>query len=208
MEYNTARQDLKIPEYGRAIQQMVDHCKTLNDKQDRQDFAEVIIDKLGILNPHLRDIPDFQHKLWDHLFIMAEFDLEVDSPFPIPTREAHASKPNTMNYPRNLDDFRYYGNIIRDMIAEIKDWENDNKKMGISIAIANQMKKSYLTWNKDQVDDIYIIKHLEQLSDGKIILPQDTKLLESLDKAKGITVNNHKNNKKKNNRKTNFKQRP
>jgi len=200
MEYNTSRKPLIIPEYGRAVQQMVDFCKTIENKQDRNHFAEVIIDKLGILNPHLRDIPDFKHKLWDHLFVMANYDLDVDSPYPIPTHEVLNSKPKMMKYPTNLDDYRYYGNIIRDMIAAIEDWDNDEKKEGLAIAIANQMKKSYLTWNKDQVDDAVIIKHLQHLSNGKIQLPENIKLVESLDKTRGIMfksktkIQNHSKN--------------
>lgn len=196
MEYNTQREHLKIPEYGRAVQEMVNYCKSIENREDRNQFAEVIIDKLGLLNPHLRDIPDFKHKLWDHLFIMADYDLEVDSPYPFPTREEMNVAPNRMKYPTILKDHRYYGNVIRNMIETIKDWENDDKKAAITLSIANQMKKSYLMWNKDQVEDSVIFKHLKQLSDGKIVADESIKLIENVERNKSINFKNKRNRKK------------
>ncbi|WP_322970467.1 DUF4290 domain-containing protein [Faecalibacter sp. LW9] len=171
MEYNTLRSKLIIPEYGRHIQQMVDHCLTIQDEQERNEFAEIIIEVMGELNPHLRDVPDFQHKLWDQLFIMSDFQLDVKSPYPIPTKkDTIDSKPNKVEYPQSIYKYRYYGNNIRKMIDVAATWEEGEKREGLFFAIANHMKKSYLKWNKDTVEDSVIFDHLYELSNGKIDL--------------------------------------
>ena len=171
MEYNTLRSRLIIPEYGRHIQQMVDHCLTIENEQERNEFAEIIIEVMGELNPHLRDVPDFQHKLWDQLFIMSDFQLDVKSPYPIPTKtETIDSKPNKVFYPQSVYKYRYYGQNIRKMIDVAVTWEEGEKREGLFFAIANHMKKCYLKWNKDTVEDNVIFNHLYELSDGKIDL--------------------------------------
>jgi hypothetical protein len=171
MEYNTLRSKLIIPEYGRHIQQMVDHCLTIQDEQERNGFAEIIIEVMGELNPHLRDVPDFQHKLWDQLFIMSDFQLDVKSPYPIPTKkDTIDSKPNKVYYPTSIYKFRYYGSNIRKMIDVAITWEEGEKQEGLFFAIANHMKKCYLKWNKDTVEDTVIFDHLYELSEGKIDL--------------------------------------
>ncbi|MBQ0147826.1 MAG: DUF4290 domain-containing protein [Flavobacteriaceae bacterium] len=171
MEYNTLRTQLIIPEYGRHIQQMVDHCLTIQDEKERNEFAEIIIEVMGELNPHLRDIPDFQHKLWDQLFIMSDFKIDVKSPYPIPTKtDTINSKPNKVEYPNSIYKYRYYGSNIRKMINVAVTWEEGEKSEGLYFAIANHMKKCYLKWNKDTVDDSVIFNHLYELSEGKIDL--------------------------------------
>ena len=169
MEYNTARKPLIIPEYGRHIQEMVDYCLTLADDEERNGFAQIIIEVMGELNPHLRDIPDFQHKLWDQLFIMSKFQLDVKSPYPIPTAEEVYSKPNKVRYPGSEYKYKYCGKNIRNMIAVAKKWEGD-KQEGLVMVIANHMKKCYLLWNKDTVEDQTIFNHLFELSDGEFDL--------------------------------------
>ena len=196
MEYNTLRSQLIIPEYGRHIQEMVDHCKTISDETERNGFAEIIIEVMGELNPHLRDVPDFQHKLWDQLFIMAEFDLDVKSPYPIPTKKDTVnSKPNKVAYPKSIYKYRYYGNNIRKMIDVAVTWEEGEKSEGLYFAIANHMKKCYLLWNKDTVDDQVIFNHLYELSDGKIDLRKVADHLVSPERLN----NNHSNNNNQNN---------
>ncbi|MFV0153998.1 DUF4290 domain-containing protein [Empedobacter falsenii] len=196
MEYNTLRTQLIIPEYGRHIQEMVNHCKTITDETERNGFAEIIIEVMGELNPHLRDVPDFQHKLWDQLFIMAEFDLDVKSPYPIPTKKDTVnSKPNKVNYPQSIYKYRYYGNNIRKMIDVAVTWEEGEKREGLYFAIANHMKKCYLLWNKDTVDDQVIFNHLYELSDGKIDLRKVDDHLVSPDR---LSNNNHSNNNQNN----------
>lgn len=197
MEYNTLRSQLIIPEYGRHIQEMVNHCKTITDETERNGFAEIIIEVMGELNPHLRDVPDFQHKLWDQLFIMAEFDLDVKSPYPIPTKKDTVnSKPNKVDYPKSIYKYRYYGNNIRKMIDVAVTWEEGEKREGLYFAIANHMKKCYLLWNKDTVDDQVIFNHLYELSNGKIDLRKVDDHLVSPDRLN--SNNNHSNNNQNN----------
>ncbi|HCC93677.1 MAG TPA: DUF4290 domain-containing protein [Flavobacteriaceae bacterium] len=197
MEYNTLRSQLIIPEYGRHIQEMVNHCKTITDETERNGFAEIIIEVMGELKPHLRDVPDFQHKLWDQLFIMAEFDLDVKSPYPIPTKKDTVnSKPNKVEYPKSIYKYRYYGNNIRKMIDVAVTWEEGEKREGLYFAIANHMKKCYLLWNKDTVDDQVIFNHLYELSDGKIDLRKVDDHLVSPDRLN--SNNNHSNNNQNN----------
>ena len=125
---------------------------------------------MGTLNPHLRDVPDFQHKLWDQLFIMSDFKLEVDSPYPIPSTEVLNQKPERLAYPQNFPKYRFYGNNIKYMIDVANKWEERELKNALIIVIANHMKKCYLSWNKDTVEDSAIFNHLFELSGGKIDL--------------------------------------
>jgi len=171
--YNTDREPLAIPEYGRYIHEMVAYLKTIEDRDKRNKNALAIIKLLGKQNPHLRDVPDFQHKLWDHLFIMAGFDLDVDSPFPKPSPEKLKAKPEKLPYPKKGYQFRFYGHIIKKMIDEAVKWEEGPLKDKLIQTIANHMKKNYLTWNRDTVDDAVIFEHLRILSDGKINLSTD-----------------------------------
>src|SRR5690606_14472874 len=122
------------------------------------------------LNPHLRDVPDFQPMLWDQLFIISDFKLDVDSPFPIPSKEELMERPQPLKYPQNHPKYRFYGNNIKRMIDVANSWEDGDKKDGLVLTIANHMKKSFLNWNKDTVEDDVIFKHLFELSDGRINL--------------------------------------
>lgn len=170
IEYNTERPSLIIPEYGRHIQKMIGYAVSLESKEKRNQTAKSIISVMGNLNPHLRDVPDFQPMLWDQLFIISDFKLEVDSPYPIPTREQLAERPEPLGYPQNHPKYRFYGNNIKRMIDVAVSWEDGDKKEGLILTIANHMKKSFLNWNKDTVEDDVIFKHLFELSGGKIDL--------------------------------------
>ncbi|MDP2687503.1 MAG: DUF4290 domain-containing protein [Aequorivita sp.] len=170
IEYNTERTKLIIPEYGRHIQKMVDQAIAIEDKQERNKIAKSIIAVMGNLNPHLRDVPDFQPMLWDQLFIISDFKLDVDSPFPIPSREELMERPDPLKYPQNFPKYRFYGNNIKRMIDVAISWEEGDKKEGLILTIANHMKKCFLNWNKDTVEDDVIFAHLYELSDGKINL--------------------------------------
>ncbi|WP_439649318.1 DUF4290 domain-containing protein [Lentiprolixibacter aurantiacus] len=173
LEYNTERPKLIIPEYGRHFQKMVDYAVSIEDREERNRVAQAIISVMGNLQPHLRDVPDFQHKLWDQLFIMSDFKLDVDSPFPITSKEVLQQRPDPLEYPQNHPKYRFYGNNIKRMIDVATNWEKGDKRSGLEYAIANHMKKCYLNWNKDSVDDKVIFKHLYELSDGKIDLASD-----------------------------------
>ncbi|MBZ0327155.1 MAG: DUF4290 domain-containing protein [Altibacter sp.] len=170
LEYNTERPHLMIPEYGRHIQKMVDYAISKEDKEERNKVAKSIIAVMGNLNPHLRDVPDFQHKLWDQLFMISDFKLDADSPYEIPSREELMQRPEPLEYPQNFPKYRFYGNNIKRMIDVANSWEDGDMKDGLVLTIANHMKKCFLNWNKDTVEDDVIFKHLFELSDGKINL--------------------------------------
>ena len=173
LEYNTERAQLIIPEYGRHFQKMVDHAVSIEDREERNKIAKAIISVMGNLQPHLRDVPDFQHKLWDQLFIMSDFKLDVDSPFPITSKEVLRKRPDPLEYPQNFPKYRFYGNNIKRMIDVAVKWEKGDLRDGLEYAIANHMKKCYLNWNKDTVEDKAIFAHLLELSDGQIDLAKN-----------------------------------
>ncbi|TMU56250.1 DUF4290 domain-containing protein [Flagellimonas algicola] len=180
LEYNTERPKLHIPEYGRHFQKMVDHAVSIADREERNKVAKSIISVMGNLQPHLRDVPDFQHKLWDQLFIMSDFKLDVDSPFPITSQETLQQRPEPLEYPQNHPKYRFYGNNIKRMIDVAIKWEKGDMRSGLEYAIANHMKKCYLNWNKDTVEDSAIFAHLKELSDGQIDLaPKGENLTDS-----------------------------
>lgn len=170
LEYNSERSKLIIPEYGRHLQKMVEHAVAIEDDQERNKVAKSIIAVMGNMNPHLRDVPDFQHKLWDQLFIISDFKLDVDSPFPKPSRELLEERPDPMGYPQNFPKYRFYGNNIKRMIDEAVKMEDGQLKEALIYSIANHMKKSYLNWNRETVEDEIIFEHLRELSGGTINL--------------------------------------
>jgi uncharacterized protein DUF4290 len=177
LEYNAERSHLIIPEYGRHIQKLVNHCIALEDDTERNKMAKAIVDVMGNLQPHLRDVPDFKHKLWDQLFIMADFKLNVDSPYEKLNKEVLQAKPERLEYPKYASKYRYYGNNIQTMIDTALTWEEGDARDALYFTIANHMKKCYLNWNKDTVDDAVIFKHLIELSKGKIDLTNKNEVL-------------------------------
>lgn len=170
LEYNSQRSHLIIPEYGRHLQKLINQATVIEDKDERNKAAKYIISVMGSLNPHLRDVLDFQHKLWDQLFIMSDFRLDVDSPYPIPSKDILTQKPDRLKYPQNFPKYRFYGNNIKYMIDVANSWEESDLKNALVLVIANHMKKSYLSWNKDTVTDEIIFQHLLELSGGKLNL--------------------------------------
>ena len=168
LEYNTVREDLIIPEYGRHIQKMINYASTRETKEERNKLANAIISVMGNLQPHLRDVADFQHKLWDQLFIMSDFKLDADSPFEKPSKEILNAKPEPLSYPQNFPKYRFYGNNIKIMIDEAVKWDSGEMKDALVLTIANHMKKCFLNWNKDSVMEQVIFDHLYELSDTKI----------------------------------------
>ena len=168
LEYNTVREDLIIPEYGRHIQKMINYASSRETKEERNKLANAIISVMGNLQPHLRDVPDFQHKLWDQLFIMSDFKLDADSPFEKPSKEILSAKPDPLSYPQNFPKYRFYGNNIKIMIDEAVKWDSGEMKDALVLTIANHMKKCFLNWNKDSVKDQVIFDHLYELSETNI----------------------------------------
>lgn len=170
LEYNGERPHLIIPEYGRHIQKLIDHCINIKEIEERNKMAKAIVDVMGNLQPHLRDVPDFKHKLWDQLYIMSNFKLDVTFPYEKLEKEVLQAKPEPLPYPKSASKYRFYGNNIQTMIDAALTWEEGEQREALYFAIANHMKKCYLNWNKDTVDDIVIFKHLMDLSNGKIDL--------------------------------------
>ncbi|MCD6018998.1 MAG: hypothetical protein K0S53_2119 [Bacteroidetes bacterium] len=216
MEYNTQLPHLEIPEYGRNIQVMVDHCITIEDRDERNKCARAIIQIMGQLNPHLRDIADFTHKLWDHLFLISKFKLDVDSPYPRPNAETFTTKPKIVPYPATKIRYKHYGKTIERIIDEAKKFEDGPEKNELTRLIANHLKKSYVNWNKDSVTDDVIFKQFKEMTNNELVIDENSALTHANElKNKNhnnqmpITVNagggNNKNRHKKN--KSKFKHR-
>ena len=207
IEYNTEREHLIIPEYGRHLQKMVNYAKELPTKEERNKVAKSIINVMGNMQPHLRDVPDFQHKLWDQLFIIANFELDVDSPYPTTSQEELNEKPEPLKYPQNFPKYRFYGNNIKTMIDVANTWEEGELKEALLFTIANHMKKCFLNWNKDTVEDYVIFNHLFELSDGKIDLKgSEEELADStslLRNKKKYSTSSNSNPKKSHHKKSN-----
>jgi hypothetical protein len=182
MEYNTSRQKLVLPEYGRNIQKMVKLTLEESDRDKRNKMAQAIIAIMGNMNPHLRDIADFKHKLWDHLAIISDFKLDIDSPYDAPEIEKLNEKPEKVEYKKITAKFKHYGQTLEKMVDVAVDMEDGELKEILIQLIANHMKKSYLTWNKEAVDDKQIFRDLKIISDGKIDLQiEENKLTETKD---------------------------
>lgn len=177
-DYNTQRKRMALPEYGRNVQKMVDHIKTLEDRDERNRAAKTIISIMGNLNPHLRDIGDFKHKLWDHLALIANFELDIDSPYPVPEPSKFVEKPKQVPYKQGDIRFLHYGRIIELMINAASDMEDGDEKEYFTTLIVNQMKKSYITWNRGQVADAVIIGDMKLLSRGRLKMTDGVKILE------------------------------
>ena len=168
MEYNTTRNHLVIREYGRHIQKMVDHILTIEDRDRRQKQAHVVIELMGFLNPHLKNVEDFRHKLWDHLFLISDFKLDVDSPYPIPTREKLSARPDPLPYPKRYPRYSHLGKNLEIVIDKALKEENEEKRQGFANAIAYYMKLAYNNWHKDQVHDDAIQQELTNLTKGQL----------------------------------------
>ncbi len=195
MEYNTDRTHLYMPEYGRIVQSLVERCKTLEDRNERNKMAKAIIDFMGQRNPHLRDEENYKHKLWDHLFIMADFELDVDSPYPIPPKGERMIKPARMEYPALQGDFKFYGKSILQLIEKAIELDEGTEKDALIEVIANNMKKSYNIYNKEHVTDDVIFRHLKELSENRL----DLTGIDTLEKSKiYYSTNKNKNQQNKN----------
>lgn len=168
MEYNTTRNHLTMKEYGRHIQRMVEYIRTIEDKEVRQKNAHAVIELMGFLNPHLKNVEDFRHKLWDHLFLISNFELDVESPYPIPTRETLKAKPERLRYPKKYPRFNHLGKNIEHIIDKALNEENPEKKQGFANAIAYYMKLTYSNWHKELVHDDNIQTELSAITEGQL----------------------------------------
>ena len=193
-----------MPEYGRIIQQLVERCKELATKEERNEMAVAIVDFMGQRNPQLRDEENYKHKLWDHLFILSNYDLDVDSPYPFPTVEELNEKPKKMEYPKLQGDFKFYGKSILQLIEKAIELEAGDEKDALIQVIANNMKKSYNVYNKEHVQDDVIFRHLKELSENRL----DLTGIDSLERSKIYHSNNrNKNNKNQNGNNNNNRRR-
>lgn len=200
MKYNTQQRRLPLPEYGRSVQNMVDHALTIEDRAERQRCANTIVNIMGGMFPHLRDVADFKHKLWDHLAIMADFKLDIDYPVEIVKKESLEIKPQRIPYSQHDIRFRHYGRFVQDMIKLAVDYQEGEVRNQLIRMIANHMKRDYLNWNKDGVEDQKILDDLCELSGGKIKLSaEDLRLTEQrtfIPRRRQMNNNNNQGKKK------------
>ena len=168
MEYNTTRNHLMMKEYGRHMQKMIEYLLTIEDEEKRQRNAYVVIELMGFLNPHLKNVEDFRHKLWDHLFLISDFKLEVESPYPIPTKETLKAGPMELRYPKRYPKFSHLGKNLELIINKALKEENPEKRNGFSNAIAYYMKLAYNNWHKETVHDDAIQSELSNLTEGQL----------------------------------------
>lgn len=206
MKYNTEREKLNIPEYGRNVQGLVDYALTIEDREKRTAFAGIIINAMAQVNPSVKELSDYKHKLWDHLFIMSDYRLDVDSPYPKPVKEELDTKPERLAYKSSMIRFRPYGKLIENVIDKVITMPEGEEKNVLIGMIAQYLKKAYLQWNVNSCDDEMILKHFEQLSHGQLKLQEDFKLLSTkrlLNNHSQVKAKNHlqqSNRKKINNR--------
>ncbi|MBR5147974.1 MAG: DUF4290 domain-containing protein [Bacteroidaceae bacterium] len=173
MKYNTQEKNLPMPEYGRAVQKMVDHAITIEDRAERQRCANTIIAVMGNMYPQLRDMPDFKHKLWDHLAVMADFKLDIDYPYEVSNAEALHPTPQRIEYPKGNIRYLHYGRCVQEMIQKACEMPEGEERMQLLRLIAAQMKKEYILWNKENVEDRKIFEDIYEYSNGQIRLDAD-----------------------------------
>lgn len=191
MEYNTQRPEMILPEYGRNVQNMIAYAMKLESKEERNNAARAIIEVMGQLNPHLRDVDDFKHKLWTHLFVMSDFQLDADSPYEMPTRETLAEKPELMAYPKSKIRFGHYGKYTERILNTIVEEEDEKAKEYLKLTMGNFMKKQFLAYNNDAVENNLIAQQFSDLSGGKLKLenPENLMTTNQILKTLGITPN-------------------
>ena len=168
MEYNTTRNHLAIREYGRHIQKMAEYVLTIEDREKRQKNAEALVELMGFLNPQLKNVEDFRHKLWDHLFLITDFKLDVDSPYPIPTQETLRPKPEPLPYPKRYPRYNHLGKNIEIIIDKALNEEDAEKRQGFANSIAYYMKLTYSNWHKELVHDDNIQTELSAITKGEL----------------------------------------
>jgi hypothetical protein len=227
LDYNTQQPHLVIPEYGRNIQRMIEYCCTIKEREERNICARAIISVMGQLNPYFKDGEDVRHKLWDHLFIISDFKLDVDSPYPLPSRETFQTKPEKVNYPSGNIRYKQYGKTVNDLIAKAKAYSEGDEKEELKRLIAMFMKRAYFTMNKENAVDGMILKHLSELSNGdleyvlddgqSLNIGSNSTIGSSSSSGKYFNKHKHKNNSggsghrsnnfKSNNKNRNFKKR-
>ena len=199
MQYNTQQKRMPLPEYGRSIQNMVDHALTLQDPAERQRCANTIINIMGGMFPHLRDVPDFKHKLWDHLAIMSDFKLDIKYPYEVIHKDNLITKPEVIPYPSTKIRYRHYGRTLEVLIKKACEFPEGDEKRNLTALICNHMKKDYMAWNKDTVEDRRIAEDLAEYSNGKLQMTDDIVRLMNARLAQNYRPRVQNNNGKNNN---------
>jgi hypothetical protein len=207
MNYNTDRNDIEMREYGRHLQKMVDYAITINDRSKRQKVAENIIILMSTLNPQLRNTADYKHKLWDHLFIVSKFKLDVDSPYPIPTEESARIKPAELPYPQQKIKLKHYGKNVEAMVKKAIKMEDDDKKAAFTEIIGNFMKMAYKNWSNEEVSNELIKEDMKSISGGELAISAEMNI-ESMSRnqqqqQRRFSQNNQNRNRPNNNRQNN-----
>ena len=203
MEYNTQRPFMILPEYGRNVQNMIEFAMQIKDKSERNSAAQAIIEVMGQLNPHLRDVDDFKHKLWTHLFVMSDSKLDVDSRYELPDKEGLSERPEIMKYPKSKIRYGHYGKYTQEIVRNVVDEKDPKAKDYIKKSMANFMKKQFLVYNNDAVENDVIAQQLLELSNGELILEDPDSLMQTnqILKAYGVTANKKKKSHQNNNQK-------
>ena len=176
LTYNTEKEKIAIPEYGRCIQEMIKKLPEIEDRQQRTEAAKYIISVMVQMNPQIKESSDWEHKLWDHLYIISNYQLDVDSPFAPPTIESQRKKPQHIGYQNNDIKYGHYGQYLIKMIEAASQEENDEVREALAYSLASQMKRNYLDWNKSVVNDQVILDDLKNISGGRLVIGEESKL--------------------------------
>lgn len=192
LSYNSRRRHLSIPEYGRYVQQMVDYCKTIEDRESRNNAAIEIMRIMKTAFPQQKDLEEINEKVWVHIHIMAQFQLDIDGDYPTPTPEQVNMKPEPMPYPQQKIKYGHYGSILPRFIDLVKEEQDQEKKEELTLAVVNLMKKTYMNWSDKTIKDDVILNQLNELSDGELSLQDESKIHSNRD------INNNTKKKKKN----------
>ena len=196
LKYNSQREQLIIPEYGRNIQTMIVHLLTIEDREARTKAAHFVVSVMAQMHPQVKESSNYLQKLWDHMYMISDYKLDVDAPYEKPTPEEQKHKPEHIGYNKKNIKYGHYGEYIVEMIEKACQYDDDVQREAFAFSIANQMKRSYLNWNRDVVNDTLIIDELKNLSEGRLTLPEDTRLMSTYDLI-GKTTDNQNNQKKK-----------
>lgn len=189
MQYNTQRKKLPMPEYGRGIQDMVEYALTIPNKEERQRCANTIVAIMGNMFPHLRDVPDFKHKLWDHLAVMSDFKLDIDYPYEVKTaRETHV-RPRPMDYPMKRIRYRHYGYLLETLLRKMREMPEGKERDVLTRMVANQMKRSLYNWNKDAMEDSKVVADIAEYTGGAVKLDVEHRPLASMSDRPVFTQN-------------------
>jgi len=199
MDYNTSRSHLVIPEYGRNIQTMIEHLNTIEDRETRTKAAHFVVSVMAQMHPHLKETTDYKHKLWDHMHLIAGFKMDIDAPFPSPSPDVLQAKPTHIGYNTGRIKYGHYGKYIIDIIKKVAEFDEGEEKAELVNTIANHMKKSYLTWNRDSVTDATIADNLAELSKGELTINEDAKLIATNEVLQRNSPKKKKHNPRKDN---------